>query len=62
MTHSPLSRRAALAGATLLAWPGAARGAERILQRLMQEYGSNVRNADVIESSDKTRHSRIFGA
>jgi iron(III) transport system substrate-binding protein len=29
-------------------------GAERILQRLMQEYGSNVRNADVIESSDIT--------
>ena len=29
-------------------------GAERILQRLMQEYGSNIRQADVIESSDIT--------
>ncbi|MBL8671651.1 MAG: extracellular solute-binding protein [Alphaproteobacteria bacterium] len=27
-------------------------GAERNFQRIMQEYGSNIRNADVIESSD----------
>jgi iron(III) transport system substrate-binding protein len=29
-------------------------GAERVLQRLMQEYASGVKNADVIESSDIT--------
>ncbi len=29
-------------------------GAERILQRVMQEYGSNIRQADVVESSDIT--------
>lgn len=29
-------------------------GAERILQRVMQEYGSDIHNADVIESSDIT--------
>ena len=29
-------------------------GAERIMQRLMQEYGSNIRAADVVESSDVT--------
>ncbi len=29
-------------------------GAERILQRLMQEYGSGIKQADVIESSDIT--------
>jgi iron(III) transport system substrate-binding protein len=29
-------------------------GAERILQRLMQEYGSNIHTADVVESSDIT--------
>jgi iron(III) transport system substrate-binding protein len=29
-------------------------GAERILQRLMQEYGSNIHTADTVESSDVT--------
>jgi iron(III) transport system substrate-binding protein len=29
-------------------------GAERILQRLMQEYGSDIHTADVVESSDVT--------
>ncbi len=40
-------------------WPGIKlqverSGAERILQRIMQEYGSNIRAADVVESSDVT--------
>lgn len=34
-------------------------GAERVYQRISQEYGSNIRNADVIETSDAV-HFTVF--
>src|SRR5919202_3178294 len=34
-------------------------GAERVFQRISQEYGSNIRNADVIETSDAV-HFVVF--
>jgi iron(III) transport system substrate-binding protein len=34
-------------------------GAERVFQRITQEYGSNIRNADVIETSDAV-HFIVF--
>jgi len=36
-------------------------GAERVLQRLMQEYASGIHNADVIESSDITSFELFKG-
>lgn len=34
-------------------------GAERVFQRISQEYGTNIRNADVIETSDAV-HFVVF--
>ena len=36
-------------------------GAERVLQRLIQEYASGIHNADVIESSDITSFELFKG-
>lgn len=65
-TSIELSMAGAIAKAFMQAYPKITvqterSGAERILQRLMQEYASGIHNADVIESSDITSFELFKG-